>query len=466
MTTFDEINQKHQALLVRRESIQDPAELVDEAQRFLQEIEADSAKVVRTREREQVRGIIRYWAAFLFDQTHVYPQTSLQPPDPTLAQAEEAATRQGFLAFLRQRLTPVNLLLVILAILLLCVLGVWAGNSLILYNASAIIKRTPTVPTEIALEGTMVGTEAVGELPSTATRTQAATETSQPTPQATRTMEASATPGLSLTPDRPLPSATPTATATRPQATATQEPNLPGFSSLIPVLNLPATPPIHPQDYACTSFAIRISAALGEAVAGNEKLASAWDQAVLQVIPMGAAGAAVKIQPTPGAETVISLAITGAALENYYLLHVESSHFESLDILFLYSKGCQQAEMKVGYILGEKELVGSRGLTQVGGLSLGWRLVTWGPVPGADAQGWAALLQLDASGGNGDYVYWESQDGKSAPLAGDQVLITGAACQTGEKVVGVTSAGQAATRLVRILAPYCPGQIQELLPAP
>jgi len=99
-----------------------------------------------------------------------------------------------------------------------------------------------------------------------------------------------------------------------------------------------------------------------------------------------------------------------------------------------------------------------------GDLGLTWSLLTWGPdaLEGLD---WVAAFRLQASGGNGKYVYF-AEGNLAAPsagrvmgslLPGDQVVLGQRSCMSGVARVGVTSAGQVLRRAlaVQLVTPEC-----------
>jgi hypothetical protein len=99
-----------------------------------------------------------------------------------------------------------------------------------------------------------------------------------------------------------------------------------------------------------------------------------------------------------------------------------------------------------------------------GDLSLTWRLLTWGP-DALEGQDWVSAIQLQASGGNGNYVYFAEGDlgfptsagPVSGLLSGDQVVLGQKSCVSGIAHVGVTSAGQILRRMlaVQLVMPEC-----------
>jgi hypothetical protein len=94
-------------------------------------------------------------------------------------------------------------------------------------------------------------------------------------------------------------------------------------------------------------------------------------------------------------------------------------------------------------------------------LDLSWKLLTWGPQALSENK-WVASLALQASGGNGTYVYF-AQGNLATPTASSGLLPDGrlvleqAACVSALAQVGVTSAGQSYSRALamQLVMPEC-----------
>ncbi|CAG0934467.1 hypothetical protein TFLX_03504 [Thermoflexales bacterium] len=84
-------------------------------------------------------------------------------------------------------------------------------------------------------------------------------------------------------------------------------------------------------------------------------------------------------------------------------------------------------------------------------LEITWKIVTAGPSP-FDAKVWAIKLQLGATGGSGDYIYWVN--GARLPDSSDnQFTVEGKGCDAEKSVVGVTSGGQATSIELDVQSP-------------
>jgi hypothetical protein len=128
--------------------------------------------------------------------------------------------------------------------------------------------------------------------------------------------------------------------------------------------------------------------------------------------------------------------------------------------------GCVQNQVTITYGLGGVgESWGQAPKSPLAGdLGLRWRLLTWGP-DALQAGSWVAAVKLQASGGDGNYVYYARGDlalpGEARPanglLPGDQVLLSQKQCTPVTAQIGVTSGGQSFSRrlALRPILPEC-----------
>jgi hypothetical protein len=79
MTTFQDLQAEHEALLNRHEAPADPAQFWSDVQRFIDRVRVDAEQIPAPRERDQLRAILRFWASYVFDKTGSYPDTTLRP---------------------------------------------------------------------------------------------------------------------------------------------------------------------------------------------------------------------------------------------------------------------------------------------------------------------------------------------------------------------------------------------------
>lgn len=80
MSNFRNLLKYHNDLLERQEKSED---IVEEVQAYIERVISFSSQITGSRERDQLRAILRYWASYVFDETEVYPKTELAPaPTP------------------------------------------------------------------------------------------------------------------------------------------------------------------------------------------------------------------------------------------------------------------------------------------------------------------------------------------------------------------------------------------------
>lgn len=79
MTTFQDLQTEHEALLNRHEAPADPAQFWTDVQHFIDRVRVDAEHIPAPRERDQLRAILRFWASYVFDKTGTYPDTTLRP---------------------------------------------------------------------------------------------------------------------------------------------------------------------------------------------------------------------------------------------------------------------------------------------------------------------------------------------------------------------------------------------------
>ncbi len=84
-------------------------------------------------------------------------------------------------------------------------------------------------------------------------------------------------------------------------------------------------------------------------------------------------------------------------------------------------------------------------------LALHWRVVTAGPSP-FNANVWTARVELSATGGNGQYIFWVSNQ-RLPDTSPNQFTVESAACDVVAQIVGVTSNGQAAAQTLAVHSP-------------
>jgi hypothetical protein len=156
MTTFQDLQSEHEALLNRHEAPADPAQFWADVQRFIDRVRVDAEHISAPRERDQLRAILRFWASYVYDKTGSYPDTTLRP-----AMSEAPGQAERFQASIQSTQPPTppphpdeaamsdwkpgwrTYLLAVIILLLLGGMFVWAKNSPVIPAASG--RPTPAI---------------------------------------------------------------------------------------------------------------------------------------------------------------------------------------------------------------------------------------------------------------------------------------------------------------------------------
>ena len=228
-TLYDEILQGHQALQ-QEEQAESTPDRVERVQAFIAEVVAAGEAIADTRQREQLRSILRYWSAWVYDRTKEYPQSQLRPPSPSAVAAEEGRARAA--AWMRRHpglagalgIGAVVVLILLIVILAAAVLGMSLGALAPRQGGSQGSQPTSTPPLAVLATDTLVLPTAAVPPSATATRPSPvpAIATVTLTPAPTSTPEPTSTPTLTDTP-APTPTFTP---GPSPTPTNTQPPHL------------------------------------------------------------------------------------------------------------------------------------------------------------------------------------------------------------------------------------------------
>ncbi len=400
---FETLQAAHQELLAALEQGPDPAELKPAVLDAIETMKSGSASIANPRDREQLRAILRFWAAYIYDHTGTYPDTTLRPADrseepafeetPPRPPTRDADVRRG------EPKQPVR-------------------------DTVDIDPGPERRRTYLVLAGLAVGVLVVGAVCYSLFffgRTGAGSI--QQTQAAALTQPAQAT-------NPPLPTPTeiePEQGGSIARWVAATEAG--GHSEGCAAREVLVT--LDPQGQLDEEQVLAITVQVLEAGSGT----------------IVAAGNPFPDEP-PG--MVFDLSEEGPETDAGYLLHIDDPGIPAQDVILQFSADCSRNLALVEYSLIEDAYeVGSEPkLTP--GLSLGWELLTWGPAP--DEKSWVATVRLAAEGGDGTFVFWVDGD----PLADDRLILQAQPCRPGRAVVGVTSGGQSAQRELSLLSPFCP----------
>jgi len=76
MSKFSELQSTHERLVNKAQTSE---EILPEVQQYLKDIQSDSSQVSSTRERDQLRANLRFWASYVYEKTGAYPSVDLLP---------------------------------------------------------------------------------------------------------------------------------------------------------------------------------------------------------------------------------------------------------------------------------------------------------------------------------------------------------------------------------------------------
>jgi hypothetical protein len=143
-----------------------------------------------------------------------------------------------------------------------------------------------------------------------------------------------------------------------------------------------------------------------------------------------------------------------------YLLQVIDPDPQSLQVfasaIVYFTSDCSRNVQVIKYVEAPEQLrvtIDPSNLNPA--LPLRWYLATWGPAPSFGVpENWVAQIMLQASGGNGYYVYFADNE----TLLANSNTAQNKPCQPIYQTVGVTSNGLASSKAAVIMPPFpeCP----------
>lgn len=494
MTNYEDLQAKHQQLLAEIEAGPDSDAMLRSVQDYIDQVKVEAENVANPRERDQIRANLRFWAAFVFDRTGTYPSTTLRPP--AKIPPSEPAPVGG----------PNYLL--------------WAGGIFVLVLISAGIyiyllgfspsTAVPTIPVvtqfrpeqTVTPEATTCGAPS-GWIPYTPPSDDTLFSLAQRTGTSVTAIQAanclssdSIFAGQPLylpsMPDSPGPTLSPSAAPTfastaEPQVTSTQALRTATVAALL-TQSLQTTPTATPvdlyptsggsdnlelvagvfsetQNKLCASETVEVRLAIEDQVASEEaaeavvNLSQARNLDILDSATISTGDTAV----------TFDLADLAVAENTSFLLQLSHPDYNASNVIFQFSSSCTNETFLVDYRLMRRDSRLLEQPSQNPGLSLDWRLLTWGPAPdplfGDESDRWVASIMLVAVGGEGESIFWvEENDTNFKPVLDSRIIVEGKACEESRAIVGLTSGGQSALRELIILSPYCPRELQLDLP--
>ncbi|HSD84157.1 MAG TPA: hypothetical protein VLG46_09875 [Anaerolineae bacterium] len=112
MTKFEELQAVHGRLMEQSKAPADINAFVEEVQRAIQQMGVAATQIPAPRERDQLRAILRFWAAYVYDHTGTYPDTTLRPAVTSINPVIESASRPPWLAIAALLIVIVLLVLI------------------------------------------------------------------------------------------------------------------------------------------------------------------------------------------------------------------------------------------------------------------------------------------------------------------------------------------------------------------
>ncbi len=195
MTTFQDLQTEHEALLNRHEAPTDPAQFWADVQHFIDRVRVDAEHIPAPRERDQLRAILRFWASYVFDKTGSYPDTTLRPAMSSVDTVPPTKPP------IPPPPTPPHRSPIVWGIAALAVLAILVAM-LTLVMTGRPSAPVPSATSEPALPN-RVGTQAAEQMMVNAAMTKVVATVSTPTDTPTATPTSTPT-------DTPTPTATPT----------------------------------------------------------------------------------------------------------------------------------------------------------------------------------------------------------------------------------------------------------------
>ncbi len=191
MTEFKSLQQMHYDLLVRLD--QEPGEIeIQEIENFIEHVKASATDIPDPVDRDQLRAILRSWAAYIYDHTGEFPDTTLQTLD--LEKSKQLIRTKTV-----DHKPSWNIILIIVLGIIILVYGASAIISWVTTDRNAIIRQTEeaiSTAAQIQLESSQTAIA----MSRTATPTNTLEPTPSTTPSPTATLQAQVITPSQITP--------------------------------------------------------------------------------------------------------------------------------------------------------------------------------------------------------------------------------------------------------------------------
>ncbi|MFZ6028095.1 MAG: hypothetical protein ACOYYS_10300 [Chloroflexota bacterium] len=451
MSMYQSLQERHQELLARREAGEDRQALGRAVREYIEQARSEAHTIPRPRERDQLRANLRFWGAFLYDETGVYPDTAL-PPASHPAPDDAGPGGRHIEAGNWLRWVP-GMGIAIIALLLLLVVLVTrprqqSGLPEAVETALATHEELSQIQNRVE---TMAAAPTITPLPPTGTPTVT------PTPDPTD--------AIGNVVDSRLTAAAGTQAASAPTATLPPIIVSPpqGGQEGYPRIVLMATITHSANPAGCERAAIQVNFDLD-----TRELSGVPSENVASLAPQDFQ---VSIRPIGGSESqaatpnikdnAAEVAAGKAASGTAYFVQLLQAGVTTSDAIVQFDAACNQNPI-VTYqwqVLYSALSAEPERNTQ---LDLSWTLTTWGPAPQLSEHGatsWIATLDLSVSGADQNAVFWEYRGTQFEPLSANRLIVFGRGpCEPATAVVSVTSGGTSVIRELVLVSPLCSKQ--------
>ena len=451
MNKYEELQAAHQHLLEHSEEVEDPKEMLEDVQAYIEQIKADAEFVPDARERNQLRANLRYWASFVYDQTGTYPNTNMRPasvpsPDPK-KDLRSLVTINRFI------------FVIIIAAIVFIVTGYfffdWSvgtpgtGEPVgIIYQTLIPTSTSTPTPTQVISVPTNVPTPTTPLSDRTATVAALLTEAAAGQFTATPTAYLPDTGGGEVAP----PTLDPTAIDLLNTEVA--------YYSATDIVLLPATGGGGPSTKTYMTASLKFTGILAKNC-GVRTLAIALDPIDLfsgsdlfASVQLSQGGRVVAAAKLPFQKGTVTFTLPNSTSNAAVLVQVDHPQFLFETVIAQFYADCSRNRLFLYY---RPDLDKEYFQTDPSNLQLSWRMSTWGPSP--DLKSWIATLLLVARGGDGNYIFWASGDAANAQedglLLDNRLLVSKEFCDPAQLRLGVTSAGLTTKRDMVLQVPDC-----------
>lgn len=411
MSKFQDFQTRHLELVVRYEQDQSSKDLLADVQNYVEQVGLAGKEISNSRERNQLQGNLRFWGAFIYDQTGTYPNMNLLPSE---AGTSVSATKPKTMKFGR----------IIIASLFLLAIIVLIGLKILLPRTGA---SNPLEPFPITANSMSM----VEEL---------ATGTAKALTQSANSATATVT-------------ATSTATALSTQINTPEPISIPqtgGGGDLMIFGHAYSSIEIH-EDVSCSNQRINIKMIHGFSTDQSV------EPAILTISEEGTFRIIAERQiPLQAGElrengTVeINTEINISDANGSYLIYIYHPKFTFDSVIIQHLPDCHGnlTDITYGIPSGDYDQIESRP-----NLDVKFNLMAWGPDPTSDYPDYygVAKIHINRNGNATDHIFWISKGSENyEPIQNDEFI----AFNYTDYYIGITSGGRTISIPFKLETPY------------